>query len=97
MSIQRDINGREIKPGDMLKTFHFRAANRRHGISYLYHVVTVKDGRLWAVPVCHIHDNTGGGSCPVSVMKNAEIVYGWGCKDDECWFRERPMVKEPSK
>ena len=51
-----DIPGRQIKPGDLLRSFHFRAAVRRQR-HYLYHVAREHySGHLQAVPVAVIAD-----------------------------------------
>ena len=49
-----DKHGRQIKHGDLLKTFHFVAALRRQR-QYLYHVVRVEpsEGRYMQAIPCH--------------------------------------------
>lgn len=97
MKNYRDKNGRKIEPGDLLKTFHFRNANRRKGIDYLYHVVVEKEGRLWAVPVCNLNpehcDVKQGGECLISVFgKDAEIIYGYGLPGTMNHYKYRPKM-----
>jgi len=48
----RDCKGREIKPGDLLRSPHFR--DRRRRLHYLYHVVVQCDGVLEAVPYAEV-------------------------------------------
>ena len=93
--ILRDKNGRQIMPGDLLKSFHFRAANRRHGIQYLYHTVVEDDkGFLTAVPTSNLNpahaESQQGGSCPVRcIASSTEIIAGYGRPRSNNWFRER--------
>ena len=97
-----DKNGRKIEPGDLLKTFHFRNANRRKGIDYLYHVAIEKDGRLWAEPVCNLNqkhrDSKQGGGCLMSVFdRTSEIIYGYGSPGTMNHFKDRPKNIEPEQ
>ena len=53
----RDINGRKVYPGDLLRSFHFRAGRRRQKF-YLYHVVVEEGEYLYAVPACYLNPST---------------------------------------
>ena len=47
-----DINGREIKAGDLMRHPHFRDSRRR--MHYLYHVAVMNHDGLAAVPYAEI-------------------------------------------
>ena len=62
-----DIKGREIFPGDLLRSWHFydRRA-RKH--NYLYHIATMKSGFLYAIPydrASGFKSESNGGCCIV--------------------------------
>jgi hypothetical protein len=92
----RDKHGREIRPGDLLKSFHFQEAKRRQK-HYLYHVVVV----VWdqekpyfrMVPTSHLEPALAhnGGSCLLTpgLASNAEIIDGCGPADHEWWSDRR--------
>lgn len=88
-----DKNGRQIFPGDLLKTFHFKHAQRSKGNAYLYHVATVANGLLMATDVSWLHeaDKGGHGQCQVKHMGQTEIIYGYG--DGQNYWRDRPKRK----
>jgi hypothetical protein len=82
----RDKTGREIVPGDLLKTFHFTGARKRR--HWLYHTVVQEEGRLWLVPTCWLEPTkvSGGGRCCIGwldtaldgFLRDCEIISGHG-------------------
>jgi hypothetical protein len=95
MGIIIDRNGREIMPGDLLKTFHFFGARKKR--YYLYHVATIKEGFLMMTPVSWLEPSfkREGGECRIeqSNMNNTEIISGDGPNGDS-YFEDRPKAKK---
>lgn len=87
---ERDANGRKIYEGDLLRSPHFRG--RRGKMFYLYHVVVVRDGRLWMVPTSHLAGEAyikGGGDCLLKFRSpNTEIIDG----ETNTWWHDRKRV-----
>lgn len=89
--IHRDKNGREIRPGDLVRSPHFRERQRRR-MNYLYHTVVMENGRLWMVPTSHLEPTLAseGGKCLLRWLHpEAEIIDGV-----YPWWRDRPQVRE---
>lgn len=97
----RDIKGREIKAGDLLKVYHFTAARRRNKV-YMYKLVCgvddrmtiTKDGRhLYAVDVCDIYRKVSldkAHKYQLEAVSECEIVGGGSVEGgDLFWERER--------
>ena len=86
-----DVNGREIREGDLLRTPHFRGARRQ--MFYLYHVAVLRDDRMFAVPAAHLAGASfvrGGGDCLVECLGDqTEIIDGYTNQ----WWHERPRVR----
>lgn len=93
MSEPTDRKGRPIKPGDLLKVFHFRAARRRK--VYMYRVVIEHDGHLRAADIADAAKPGWEHTCPVEVIENPEIIDGPSERASNgelvCWW-ERPRV-----
>ena len=91
-----DAKRRPIQPGDLLRTFHFRAARRREKW-FLYHVAVVRDGRLWMVPVHELEPSMEGrgGACVMrqGFLEFTEIIAGFGPKP-HLTFKDRPRFAE---
>ena len=95
-----DINGREIKAGDLLRVYHFTARNRKHVYMHKL-VVRVNDdlivdrgGRhLYAVDVCDIYRQSSlrwASKCLLLVVGECEIIDGGTVDDgDLYWERKR--------
>jgi hypothetical protein len=88
-----DKNGVPIYPGDLLKSFSFRAALRRQKI-YMYHCVILNNGVMEMVPHSELH-KPDGGRCWLHTMAdqkgvvNAEVIASHG----DPWFPERKRRK----
>lgn len=52
LPLVRDLHGREIHPGDLLRSFHFKDGRRRTW--WLYHVVVKRGTDLVAVPTTEL-------------------------------------------
>ncbi len=97
--LMRDRHGREIRPGDLLKTPHFREARYRR-MNYLYHTVVVTWDRdkpyFGMVPTSHLEPTEvdGGGSCALmpELAAAAEVIHGHG-PGDRVWWQDRPKLK----
>lgn len=93
-----DVNRRPIRQGDLLRTPHFRDRRRRQ--FYLYHVVTLIDGRLWMIPASELDERSrirgkGTGRTPLNdaQVSVAEIIDGYGEAGCDFWAdrpRRRP-------
>lgn len=84
----RDKNGRLIYEGDLLRTFHFKPANRRLPYQYLYHLVVQNPLRggdfLEAVPVQQYALGGDGGCFWIRKdEKEAEIIDGPCLRDED--------------
>lgn len=92
-----DKNGVPIYPGDLLRSFHFRAARRRK-VHYLYHTAVYNDQSdcMEMVPVSHLEPTKrkGGGQCWLSqeLAQCSEIIQGHGPGDCIC-YDDRPKVR----
>jgi len=77
-----DKNKVELHDGDILKTFHFRAANRNGGIHYLHHVICWNDKTMtWAAISL---SNYIVGNCSTSEAGNIPLwVYINACNNGE--------------
>jgi hypothetical protein len=90
----RDIKGREIREGDLLREFHFTGFNRKK--YYMYKLAFLLDGKYWRA--AHIHEipqkGLGiNGSVPLElVAPHAEIIDGYACVGDETSFEDRPCL-----
>jgi len=86
-----DSTGREICPGDLLRSPHFIGARRKQ--YYLYHTAVMRDGRMRMVPTCHLEPTKagGGGDCllSASIAKTTTIIQGYG-PGDILSFEDRP-------
>ena len=84
-----DKHGRQVYPGDLIRTFHFRGARRK--VYYLYHTAVSRDGGLELVPTAHLEPTkkSGGGACWASQElldgAGAEIIDGAGPNGDHWW------------
>ncbi len=104
----RDVNGRRIMPGDLIKLFHFRAAHRRRNC-FLYHYV-IRSDKDWNVATgpylraCHMEELRHGkpltaehGFRLLGNEHGCEIIDGpsFQALDGRliCWY-ERPKKKE---
>ena len=90
----RDVKGREICVGDLLRSPHFVGARRKK--FYLYHVAVNREGVMYAVPTSHMEPSLRqyGGDCPLGyVHKYMEILHGSG-PGDCLSFEDRPRQKE---
>jgi hypothetical protein len=91
-----DSKGYPIYKGDLIRSFHFRGANKR--IHYLYHVVVEEDEVLYMVPTSHIEPTcvSGGGKCLLKYagFSPIEIISGHGPGDILIWY-DRPKREEP--
>lgn len=88
-----DCGGFPIEPGDLLRTFHFRDRFRHGRINYLYHVATIRDGYLWAIPVEYMAvevERTGGCFWILEGRNEAEIIHGLGPEVGKCWYERKP-------
>lgn len=89
-----DKNGREIVPGDLLKSYHFTGARKKK--YFLYHTAVFFNCRMEMVPTDHLELTkiSGGGRCPMSkeMAANCEIIYGSG-PGDILSFDDRPRIK----
>jgi len=86
-----DRRGVPIFRGDLIKQPHF--IDYRHKRHYLYHVVTVRDGYLEAVPSSCLEPTLRGKGGTYWITQNdaltAEVIHGHGpgdCLD----FNDRP-------
>lgn len=80
----KDKNGRPIYEGDLLKTFHFKCANRRLPHQYLYHLVVWDEPRCRAVPVQSFSLGSDGGSFYISTdYHGLEIISGPSLFDEK--------------
>lgn len=88
-----DINGREIYPGDLLKSPHFRDGRRQY---WLYHVAVMRDKAMWAVPVSHLEPTrrSNHGACLLGpqIAATMEIIHGHG-PGDGMYFTDRKREK----
>lgn len=98
--LMRDKRGREIRPGDLLRTYHF--TDNRQRKHWLYHTVTlIRSGGLYyfkMVPTAHLEPllANDGGSCLLTpeLAREAIILAGYG-PGDLC-YDERPIVLPPA-
>lgn len=92
MTTIRDKKGREILPGDLLKSPHYiDGLGRKH---YLYHVAALRwDGTLEARPVETLAREMAGGTFLLTESNAviSEIIYGFDPKT-LVDFRDRPRV-----
>lgn len=91
-----DKNGVPIYPGDLIRSFHFRAARRRK-VHYLYHTACFIDGAMWMEPTAKLEPTKAkvGGGCLMSqeLLVDAEVISGSGpgdCLD----YADRKKVKK---
>jgi len=87
-----DKKGREIKHGDLLRTFHFTAALRRER-QYLYHVARYEPqhDRLQAIPYHELARGTdkGGRFWLINDREDVEVIQCAGAE----FLPERPRRK----
>ncbi len=92
-----DKHGRQIYPGDLIKSFHFQGRRWRKKY-YLYHTAVEEKGRLWLVPTAHLEPTkvSGGGKCQLCQeiidANDGEIILGYG-PGDILDYKDRPRVK----
>jgi len=84
----KDKNSRPIYEGDLLKTFHFKCANRRLPHQYLYHLVVADEANscdyLKADPVRSFALGRDGGSFWITKdLPEAEIIDGPSLFDEK--------------
>ena len=97
-----DKKGREIMPGDLIKTDHFIGARRKR--CYLYHTCVLThvngNGYLRLIPTSHLEPTykDKGGACDIRAVNTdaeCEIIHGFGYSDnthhilDDC-YEDRP-------
>lgn len=93
----RDEKGREIMPGDLVRAFHYRAAQRRRK-QYLYHVAVVREGFMLMIPASQLEPSKaaiGGGSYMLTadMAARCEIISGLNkVGDDLIQYHERPRL-----
>ena len=104
----RDINGRRIMPGDLIRLFHFRAAHRRRKC-YTYHYV-IRSDKNWNVATgpylraCHMGNlkhgkplTAGNSFRLLGNESGCEIIDGNSFQEPNgeliCWY-ERPKRKD---
>lgn len=76
-----DIRGIEIRPGDLVKSFHFKSGRRNH---YLYHTVVAEthQGKVYfyMVPTSHLEptNKKDGGKCLLmpDLAASVEVIHG---------------------
>jgi hypothetical protein len=87
-----DKKGVPIYPGDLLRSYHFRAARRRE-VYYLYHVATYQNGAMHMTPAHWLEPSAprNGGECLLSdgLAIIAEVIAGTG-PGDLLDHRDRP-------
>lgn len=96
--LMRDCKGREIRPGDLLRSPHFREARYRR-MNYLYHTVIVvwdkQNPYFRMVPTSQLEPTLvgNGGSCLLTpdLANAAEIIAGHGPGDILSHY-DRPKV-----
>jgi hypothetical protein len=91
MTPKLDVKGRPIRPGDLVKSWHYR--DRRWGHQWLYHVVCDVGGvlyELWPVEKLNPSSKVDGGRAWLTddLAKTCEIVQGGGEYPDN-FFQER--------
>lgn len=98
--LMRDSTGREIRPGDLLKTYHFTGSRRKR--YWLYHTVIVVWDRqnpyFRMVPTSELEPTMigSGGACALTpdLAVNAEIIAGYG--PGKCLgYEDRVKAKSP--
>lgn len=92
----RDIHGREVQPGDLIRIYHFTAANRRRRV-YMHKLIREVDGFLRAFDTTHIAlQREKPHSCDLRGIE-FEIIDGPSNRSPDgqlmCWW-ERPKTKE---
>ncbi len=100
--LMRDNTGREIRPGDLLKTYHFTGARKKR--YWLYHTVVVvwvkQNPYFRMVPTQQLEPTLidSGGACALTpdLASNAEIIAGHG-PGDCLGYEDRKRVKPTSK
>lgn len=102
--MKRDKFCREIKPGDIIKVFHFTAARRRK--IYMYKLVVEFDARgyrpdgtdewqtyLYAVDVESIYSRggslTAAHRCLLEQIGECEIVAGGTVRGNDLWWERK--------
>lgn len=86
----RDIRGREIMPGDLLRSPHFRGPRRQ--MFYLYHTAVMRDGKLWGIPTAALEPTKakGGGEFRLGCFPaQYEIIAGY-----DPHYVDRPTILE---
>lgn len=105
-STQYDVNGREIKDGDLLRSHHYTAMRNGRKV-YMYKLVfrfnddlqrDPKGRRQYAVDVADIHRQGSidkAHKCRVQDVSNWEVIDDAGPGGGETWW-ERPKRKPVS-
>ena len=89
-----DKNGREIRPGDVLKTLHFIGPQKKKFYMYKVAVDSPRGILAFDIGSLALKGPINAHSCPLKALSSdTEIVEGYNCEGDEVDFTDHPVLK----